>query len=222
MEVEDVESLVPLQKRRNRRMYAIAGLIAVVTTTVTVAAVLSPGPRPPEEDFFLPCVGHGEWARVERTNCMPWSEGRRSSMGTFTPYGCWFFRSEESVAMVNVGRTYCHVGDRNSVWATLEKMLTPEKSAVDIFFDWDGVDSGWCHHAVALGFDSLQVPRSLFGKTELVVCVGGCATEDVNEGCVPVDVKDARTNASCECDLTAVNLNCGPDTAKYDCAGLFG
>lgn len=171
-----------------------------------------------------PCAPNNTYVRVVRTSCIPWTEGRSNlqldgsqfpfHMGVSGPYGCWFYRAEWSDILINVGSTFCD--DRTNIWFELERRLYPKRSIKTA----DGLDLGWCDHALKLGYDTIQATNSWDGKTEVVVCNQDCDRELVTTGCPPRNVTlfNANTQETCRCDNTSVILNCGESYSNlHDC-----
>ena len=173
-----------------------------------VIMITSSGPGYNRKDMY--CAPDNTWVPVMRTGCIPWSEGRYAFPNDgLTPYGCWFWKLNSSQILINVGRSLCL--DRTDMWFQMETRLYPNRSIEKVLLGADGLDRGWCHHALILGYDTLQVLHSYDDKAEVVVCNHGCDTDVVHSGCPPsnVTLRDARTNKVCICDNTSLDLNCG-------------
>ena len=132
--------------------------------------------------------------------------GRSPRNSTEVGYGCWFNMARGSGIFVNVGRT----------------MVTTDKYKSTLFHDLGLTSKGClktdttgancydryiCTAALQHGYGSVQVT----GRSELVICGGGCATQPLYHTCPPVLMRSGF-NASRECNCADAShlLNCGP------------
>lgn len=78
-------------------------------------------------------------------------------------------------------------------------------------------DRDWCKHALAMGYDSLQVRRFDYPTFVLVFCSGNYASTEVNSCCPPLPLRSGK-NASlpCTCDSSQGLINCGREFSPRD------
>ena len=137
------------------------------------------------------------------------------------PYGCWFFLGPGSGVAVNVGKSL-RVSTRKELH---DKLAIPcgegaNGDPLDARHE-HCADAGppgdklYCHRALKQGYDSIQIVNAFYdtnpNQPNLVICSGGCATQEVRGACPPVPMQDGA-GKHCDCDNSRVEINCGADS----------
>ena len=131
-------------------------------------------------------------------------------------YGCWFFIARGTGIFVNSGRS-----KRFSTRTDAARFFNADYHSRD--------DSKWCSAALAQGYDSFQLgvdqaeyvrheSRKRRDLTELIICSGACATQELCGVCPPLELRSGSSaNLPCECSEAGGMLNCKSHATAPPC-----